>query len=84
MSNHSHKVTIFLEHPGSSTTVTTETSEPDIVTRQIIDSLDRYYRYRWLRRSKTCLVITGKPTMVIPLEKLLFFKIEPISRDFQH
>lgn len=73
-----HRLTIYLDHAGINSNITTDTNTPDIVQRQITDAMDEYYRFRWWMRRKTFLLMGGTPVIAIPIEKVLCFKIEPI------
>ncbi len=72
-----HRMTIYLEGGANATT---DTNEPEVVRQQIVDFIDSYYGFRWLKRRKATLTIGGKPQVVLPIEKIQCFKIEEIGR----
>lgn len=74
-----HRVTIQLDHTGAHSSIAIETDMPDVVREAITEALDKCYRFRWRMRKKTYLTIEGTTFLAIPIEKVLFFKIEPIS-----
>lgn len=73
----SHRVTLFLEGGAS---VSTDTNSPEVCRQQIQEGLNGYYRRWWQRRTETTMVIDGESQCVIPIAKILCFKIEPIRR----
>jgi len=72
-----HRVTFLLDHPGTNTSVTTDTNAPDVFERAICEAIDAYHRSWW--RRPTYIRLAGNPTIVIPIHKILLFKIEPTS-----
>ena len=75
---YTHRLTIYLDHTGNNSNITTDTNTPDIVQRQITEAMDAYYRYRWWMRPRTFLLMGGTPVIAIPIEKVLCCMIEPI------
>ena len=74
MSEDTHKLTVYMT---GNTTLTTSINQPDIVRKQLIGAIHEYYSYRWpKKRRKTSLEIGTMPVTVVPIDKLICFKIE--------
>lgn len=73
---HTHRLTIYLDHSGFNTNVSIETSEPDTVRKELVDAIHAYYR-NWFRRP-TMLTMAGNPDITIPIPKVLCFRIEKL------
>lgn len=73
-----HRMTIYLDH--SISTIATDTSDPETLQAQMTQALDSYHRYwpfPWFR-AKTLITIEGKPRIVIPIARVLCFKMDDL------
>lgn len=76
MQEYTHRLTIYLDHNGANSTITTDINDPSISQAEIENAIASFYGKKMFR--KTHIVLRGSPLITVPVAKILCCTVKPL------